>query len=119
MIIPRTGAAKLKKFRGLFVFSRQAKMELDGLERKTDEIDDLILSLMNERTAVAAEIGRLKGREGMPPGDIGESIRVLNRVAKRRGILTAENVESVFRHILEEARRWQRESANDAATSRK
>ena len=53
----------------------------------------------------------------MPVVDVGNAIRILNRVASlNKGLMRADTVESIFRPILEESRRIQRMEADEPAT---
>jgi chorismate mutase / prephenate dehydratase len=91
-------------------------MRLEELRIETDAIDTEIMALLNKRVTLAVEIGNIKANAGMPVVDVGNAIRILNRVSKmNEGLMRADTVESIFRPILEESRRIQREACERLA----
>ena len=87
-------------------------MRLEELRIKTDAIDTEIMTLLNKRVSLAVEIGDIKAKAGMKVVDVGNAIRILNRVSRlNEGLMRADTVESIFRPILEESRRIQREAS--------
>jgi chorismate mutase len=86
-------------------------MKLDELRIEVDVIDGEIMALLNRRVALAAEIGKIKADAGVPVVDVANAIRILNRVSRLNdGLMRADTVEAIFRPILEESRRVQREA---------
>jgi chorismate mutase len=86
-------------------------MKLDELRIEVDVIDGEIMALLNRRVALAAEIGKIKANAGVPVVDVANAIRILNRVSRLNdGLMRADTVEAIFRPILEESRRVQREA---------
>ena len=87
-------------------------MRLEELRIKTDAIDAEIMTLLNKRVSLAVEIGDIKAKAGMKVVDVGNAIRILNRVSRlNEGLMRADTVESIFRPILEESRRIQHEAS--------
>ncbi len=86
-------------------------MRLEELRIETDAIDTEIMELLNKRVLLAVEIASIKAKAGMPVVDVGNAIRILNRVSRlNEGLMLADTVEAIFRPILEESRRIQREA---------
>ena len=91
-------------------------MRLEELRVETDAIDTEIMALLNKRVALAVEIGNIKATARIPVVDVGNAIRILNRVSRlNEGLMRADTVESIFRPILEESRRIQREASERPA----
>ncbi len=91
-------------------------MRLEELRIETDAIDTEIMALLNKRVLLAVEIGSTKANAGMPVVDVGNAIRILNRVSRlNEGLMRADTVEAIFRPILEESRRIQREASEKPA----
>ncbi len=85
---------------------------LDKLARCRDRIDELdvrILELLNERTKVVEEIGRIKHELNMPIYEPKREDQVFRNVTQsNRGPLTPEGVKRVFERIIDESRQIQR-----------
>ena len=91
-------------------------MTLDELRIEIDAVDAGIMELLNKRAAFATEIGRIKAAADAPVVDVGNAIRILNRVSRlNAGMMRADTVEAIFRPILEESRRIQRAAAEEPA----
>lgn len=91
-------------------------MRLEELRIETDAVDTEIMALLNKRVNLAVEIGAIKAAAGMPVVDVGNAIRILNRVSRlNEGRMRADTVESIFRPILEESRRIQRAASEKPA----
>ncbi len=89
-------------------------MTLEDIRVRIDEIDAELMALLNSRAELAAEIGGLKAEAGVAVVDVGNAIRILNRVSKMNdGRMRADTVESIFRPILEESRRIQRTACEE------
>lgn len=87
-------------------------MTLEELRIETDAIDTEIVALLNKRASLAVEIGGMKAKAGMPVVDVANAIRTLNRVSRlNEGLMRADTIETIFRPILEESRRIQREAS--------
>ena len=79
---------------------------LSAVRRRIDQLDVRLLRELNERAALALEIGRIKKRKKWPVFDARREAFVLRHViAANRGPLSANAVRHVFRAILSECRR--------------
>lgn len=76
-------------------------MNLDELRQRIDELDGDLIALLNERTRLAMEIGKLKRDQG---GEIYVPTRekaVLERVAsKNEGPLEDSSIRAIYREIM-------------------
>jgi len=79
--------------------------------KKIDELDAKLVELLNERSRCAAEIGKLKRKDGEPIFSPRREREILERVQKlNRGPLGNEAVRRLFERILDEARVVEKES---------
>lgn len=79
-------------------------MSLESLRRRIDELDTELVRLLNERTRVALEIGRLKRQEGGEVYVPAREREVLRRVTElNQGPLSAEAVQAIYREIMSAA----------------
>jgi len=79
--------------------------------KKIDELDAKLVELLNERSRCAAEIGKLKRKDGEPIFSPQREREILERVQKlNRGPLGNEAVRRLFERILDEARVVEKES---------
>lgn len=86
-------------------------MNLEDCRKEIDTIDAQILSLLNRRAEVAARIGVLKAKAGLPIVDLDRESEVLWRVSQTNGgILADDSVIKIFRRIIRESRQVQIES---------
>lgn len=87
-------------------------MKLDDLADCRGRIDDLdlrILALLNERTKVVEEIGRIKQELGLPIYEPKREDDVFRNVtAHNQGPLPPEAVRRLFERIIDEMRTLQR-----------
>jgi len=85
---------------------------LQALETRRDQIDLLdrrILELLNERTRIVEEIGRIKQELNLPIYEPRREDEVFaNVTGHNHGPLTAEGVRRVFERIIDEMRNVQR-----------
>jgi len=88
-------------------------MELDELRRRIDSIDEEIVRLLNERAAVALQVGELKrDEEGRIPLAYapGREREVLERVTSLGGrVLPDESLRAIYREIISASRELQRQ----------
>jgi len=95
-------------------------MKLDDLadcRRQIDALDLRILALLNERTKVVEEIGRIKQQLGLPIYEPKREDDVFHNVtAHNQGPLPPEAVRRLFERIIDEMRTLQR-MRRDAAGS--
>lgn len=79
-------------------------MSLKDLRKKIDDLDEKIIRLLNERTDLVLEIGKLKSDEGQgayAPDRETEIYQKIDRLAK--GSLPAEAVKSIYREVMSAA----------------
>jgi len=75
--------------------------DLSELRARIDAIDGDLLRLLNERVAVAKEIGILKTREGLPVYSPEREESVLRSLAERSpGPLTEASLRAIYREIM-------------------
>jgi chorismate mutase len=83
-------------------------MKIDHWRRKIDAIDTAMLHLLNLRTELALEVGRLKGQAGLVLRVPEREREILNRMkALNPGPLDAGSIERIYQIILDESIRTQ------------
>jgi chorismate mutase len=87
----------------------QEKKTMDDWRRRIDEIDLQLVSLFNERTKCAIEIGHIKNRLGMEIYSPEREAQVLANVSTANtGPLDAGAIRRLFERVIDEARRVER-----------
>lgn len=83
-------------------------MKIDDWRRKIDAIDTAMLHLLNLRTELALEVGRLKGQAGLVLRVPEREREILDRMkALNPGPLDAAAIERIYQNILDESIRTQ------------
>jgi chorismate mutase-like protein len=83
---------------------------LEECRNLIDAVDLKILALLNERTQIVEEIGRIKQALSMPIYEPKREDQVFHNVTTANGgPLTAEAVKRVFERIIDEMRTIQRD----------
>lgn len=83
-------------------------MKIDDWRRKIDAIDTAMLHLLNLRTELALEVGRLKGQAGLVLRVPEREREILNRMkALNPGPLDDAAIERIYQNILDESIRTQ------------
>jgi chorismate mutase-like protein len=83
-------------------------MKIDDWRRKIDAIDTAMLHLLNLRTELALEVGKLKGQEGLVLRVPEREREILNRMkALNPGPLDGKAIERIYQMILDESIRTQ------------
>jgi chorismate mutase-like protein len=83
-------------------------MKIDDWRRKIDAIDTAMLHLLNLRTELALEVGKLKGQAGLVLRVPEREREILNRMkALNPGPLDGKAIERVYQVILDESIRTQ------------
>ena len=86
-------------------------MDINEWRKKVDELDVLLVDLLNERTKIAQEIGRLKRDSGMAVQEPDRERLVLQNVSRaNRGPLPNRELCSIYEHIIAVMRNVQKES---------
>ena len=87
----------------------EARAELEKCRVLVDDVDRRIVALLNERTSVVQEIGRVKRQTNMPIYEPKREDQVFANIsASNRGPLTEEAVRRIFERIIDEMRMIQR-----------
>jgi chorismate mutase len=93
--------------------------DLADRRRYIDEIDLKIVDLLNQRAQVVAQIAHCKRRSSVSVVDEAREQAVLERVFKNNaGPLGPEAVSRIFRTILRESRRFQKQLIGPARLPR-
>ncbi|MBS1873791.1 MAG: chorismate mutase [Acidobacteria bacterium] len=88
----------------------QAQERLAYCRQSIDEIDVRIIELINARTLVVEEIGRIKQQFAMPIYEPKREDEVFRNVTvNNRGPMTTDAVRRVFERIIDEMRGVQRD----------
>jgi chorismate mutase len=89
--------------------TEEARGKLDELRVLIDDVDRRIVDLLNERTRVVEEIGRVKKHSELPVYEPKREEQVFaNITAHNRGPLSPGAVRRIFERIIDEARSIQR-----------
>jgi chorismate mutase len=87
----------------------QDNKTMDDWRRRIDEIDLQLVSLFNERTKCAIEIGHIKNRLGLDIYSPEREAQVLTNVTTANtGPLDTGAIRRLFERIIDEARRVER-----------
>jgi chorismate mutase-like protein len=79
------------------------------LRKQIDRLDERLLRLLNTRAGLAARVGELKKRKGLPLFDPRRERQILRRLIRANGgPLPAASIEAIFREVLRQARRLAR-----------
>jgi chorismate mutase/prephenate dehydratase len=77
-------------------------MDLSQIRKKIDELDERIIRLLNERTDLAREVGKMKmeaGKEIYAPERESEIYRKIDALAEK-GVLPKDALKSIYREIM-------------------
>ena len=87
----------------------EARAKLDQFRVSIDAVDRRIVDLLNERTRVVEEIGRVKRHSDLPIYEPKREEQVFaNITGHNQGPLTPEAVRHIFERIIDEMRSIQR-----------
>ena len=87
----------------------EARDKLEELRVLVDDVDRRIVTLLNERTRVVENIGRVKRQTQMPIYEPKREDQVFANISgSNRGPLTEEAVRRIFERIIDEMRMIQR-----------
>ena len=87
----------------------QARLELDKLREHIDEVDRRIVELLNQRTRVVEDIGRVKREARLPIYEPKrEELVFANVNGANQGALTNAALRGIFERVIDEMRRIQR-----------
>src|SRR5580765_65303 len=87
----------------------EARARLDEFRVSIDEIDRSIVALLNERTRVVEEIGRVKREAALPVYEPKREEMVYANITRaNKGPITQDAVRRIFERIIDEMRAIQR-----------
>jgi chorismate mutase len=87
----------------------QARQALAACRVRIDEVDLRLLELLNQRTRIVEEIGRIKGECGLPIYEPKREDQVFQNVMEHnQGPMPSDAVRRVFERIIDEMRKLQR-----------
>lgn len=85
-------------------------MDLEILREEIDRIDYDLVRLLNQRAAIALQIGRTKTQTSLTVFDADRERMVIENIcAHNKGPLTATDLQSIFTQIIYACRRLQEE----------
>ena len=86
-------------------------MSIEDWRKKIDELDAKLVELLNQRSRCAAEIGKLKQKDGQPIYSPEREREILEQVQRlNRGPLGNDALKRLFERILDEARVVEKQS---------
>ena len=86
-------------------------MDIEDWRKKIDELDAKLVELLNERSRCAAEIGKLKQKDGQPIYSPEREREILEQVQRlNQGPLGNDALKRLFERILDEARVVEKQS---------
>ena len=84
---------------------KEAKAELSDCRSRIDVVDRRIVALLNERTRIVEQIGRIKGQMQMAIYEPKREDQVFSNVMESNpGPLTPEAVKRIFERVIDEMR---------------
>ena len=90
-------------------FEAEAQAQLEEYRLLIDDVDRRIVALLNERTAVVENIGRVKREANLPVYEPKREDQVFaNITAANQGPLTTQAVRGIFERIIDASRSIQR-----------
>jgi len=92
---------------------QDASADIEVLRQKIDELDGKIVRLLNQRAALADQIGRIKRRLQIAVYAPGREEQVVANVqALNPGPLSTEAIARLYERIIDESRRLEQENIN-------
>lgn len=86
-------------------------MKIKNWRKKIDAIDSAMLQLLNLRTELALEVGRLKGEQGLSLRVPAREHEILSRMKRLNpGPLTDHSIGKIYQLILDESIRTQEQN---------
>lgn len=90
--------------------SRDFLAELERCRHLIDDVDRRILALLNERTTIVNDIGRIKADGDLPIYEPKREDQVFRNVTETNdGPLSEDAVKRIFERIIDEMRKVQRD----------
>ena len=89
-------------------------MDIEDWRKRIDELNGKLLALLNQRAQYALEIGKIKQATGQPVYAPDRETAVLNHLREvNTGPLSNDAVQRIFRQIIDESLRLEREHGED------
>ena len=90
-------------------FQAEAQEQLEAYRLLIDDVDRRIVALLNERTAIVENIGRVKREAQLPVYEPKREDQVFaNITSSNQGPLTTQAVRGIFERIIDASRSIQR-----------
>jgi chorismate mutase len=90
--------------------TEDALAALGQCRERIDDVDRRIVALLNERTNVVEEIGRIKGKAQLPVYEPKREDQVFSNITSNNpGPLSNEAAKRIFERIIDEMRKIQRD----------
>ena len=87
----------------------EARSRLEELRVLIDDVDRRVVELLNQRTLVVEDIGRVKRQAGLPIYEPKREDQVFANVSQsNQGPMTHEALRGIFERIIDEMRKIQR-----------
>jgi chorismate mutase len=87
----------------------EARLRLDECRVMVDDIDRRLVALLNERTQVVEEIGRVKRESQLPIYEPKREEQVFaNITGANQGPISSDGLRRIFERIIDEMRKIQR-----------
>jgi len=85
------------------------EIDLKNYRKKIDEIDDKLVSLLNERTIYSKKIGEIKNRYGLQLIDYSREKEVIKKILKKSSMIIPErDLKNIYREIIASSRKIQK-----------
>lgn len=92
----------------------EARKQLDELRVLVDDVDRRLVALLNERTLVVHNIGRVKREAKLPVYEPKREVQVFENITScNQGPLAPDAVKRIFERIIDEMRSIQRAKMED------
>jgi chorismate mutase len=92
----------------------EAIAALSGCRERVDAVDRQMIELLNERSRIVTEIGRIKGEAKLPIYEPKREDQVYANIsAHNHGPLSSDAAKRIFERIIDEMRKLQRERMED------
>ncbi|MBN1141040.1 MAG: chorismate mutase [Deltaproteobacteria bacterium] len=84
-------------------------MDIHDIRKRIDELDDELLRIFNERSALAVRIGEIKKELGLPIYDPTREKAIFQRLKEKNpGPLDDQAIRRLFERVIDESRHLER-----------
>jgi chorismate mutase len=92
----------------------EARKQLDEYRVLVDDVDRRLVALLNERTLVVHNIGRVKREAKLPVYEPKREVKVFENITScNQGPLAGDAIKRIFERIIDEMRSIQRAKMED------